>query len=91
MPLYLYKCEHCENTFEKVLPLKEYKEKPDCPECGWQSKKIMALGGIQDDNPVWIDRDLIKQLQDIDNPNIRPISSRTDYNKYLRDNGLVAG
>lgn len=87
----MYRCEHCEHAFEKVLPLKKYKEKPDCPECGWQSKKIMSLGGIQDDHPVWLDFSVIRQLQDTDNPGIRLISSRTEYNKYLKDTGIVAG
>ena len=91
MPLYSYKCKHCGNTFEKVLPLERYKEKPDCPECGWQSEKIMSIGGIQDDHPVWLDGSVIRQLQDTDDPNTRFISSRTEYNKHLKDNGIVAG
>lgn len=87
-PAYQYKCEKCGNTFEQVFPLNKFDSKPDCPKCGWRSKKIMTFGGIQTDHPVWLDNSIIRQLQDTDDPNARLISSRSEYNQYLKDNGL---
>ncbi len=88
MPLYEYQCQLCNNNFEEIFPLKQWNIKPDCPICGGRSKKLLTLGGIQDDHPVWLDNSVRDQLQDTDNPNIRPITTRTEYNNYLKDNGI---
>ncbi len=88
MPLYEYKCTKCDNTFEQVLSLENYDKKQDCPKCGQKSKKLISLGGIQDDHPVWLDNSIIRQLQDNDDPSTRTIESRTEYNQYLKDNGI---
>ena len=87
MPLYEYKCNQCKSNFEKFLPLKKYDYPQNCPDCGGISKKQLSIGGIQDDHPVWLDGSIIRQLQDTDDPTIRPLSTRTEYNKYLKDNG----
>ena len=38
MPTYEFRCERCNETFERVWPLAEYekriKEKQKCPSCG---------------------------------------------------------
>jgi len=86
--MYDYQCQKCKNNFELIFPLKEFDIKPDCPDCGGKSKKLLTLGGIQDDHPVWLDESIIRQLQDTDDPNTRRITSRTEYNKHLKDNGI---
>lgn len=88
MPLYEYQCQKCTKIFDLMVPLKEWDVKPDCPGCGGKSKKLMTLGGIQDDHPVWLDNSVRNQLQDTDGPHI-PIETRTQYNKYLKDNGII--
>ena len=91
MPLYDYECQKCENTFDKLVPLNRYDESQECPECGGRAKKILTLGhgGVQDDHPVWLDESIIRQLQDTDNPRLRRIESRTEYNNYLKDNSII--
>jgi len=91
MPLYDFECQECENTFDKLLPLKRYKEPQTCSKCGGKTNKILTLGhgGIQDDHPVWLDESIVRQLQDTDNPGLNRIESRTEYNNYLKDNGIV--
>lgn len=88
MPLFDYQCLDCENKFEKMLSLQEYNKTIYCPKCDNISKKLITLGGIQDDHPKWLDGKIIRQLQDTDDPNVIPIESRTEYNKYLKDNEL---
>lgn len=90
MPLYEYKCNQCKSNFEKFLPLKKYDSPQNCPDCGGKSRKQLSIGGIQDDHPVWLDGSIIRQLQDTDDPTVRPLSTRTEYNKYLKDNGIAA-
>lgn len=36
MPIYEYKCEKCENSFEIFINLNE---KPKCPKCGFEDVK----------------------------------------------------
>ena len=90
-PLYDYKCNECDTTFEKLLPISRYKEAQDCPHCGSDAFKILVLGhgGIQDDSPVWLNESIVRQLQDTDDPGLHRIETRTDYNKHLKDNGVI--
>jgi len=88
MPLYDYECHKCTHRFDKLLSLSEYKTTQSCPECGGHGIKLMTLGGIQDDSPVWLDQSVRNQLQDTDSPHI-PINTRTEYNHYLKENGIV--
>lgn len=90
MPLYSYSCTRCNHEFEAAFPLKEYDTRPDCPVCAGQTQKLMSLGGIQDDHPVWLDNSIRNQLQDTDDPTERPITTRAEYNRHLKDNGIVA-
>ena len=88
MPLYDYECSKCSTKFDKLLSLSEYKTPQSCPDCGGEGIKLMTLGGIQDEHPVWLDNSVRSQLYDTDSPNI-PIETRTEYNRYLKDNGII--
>lgn len=89
MPLYAYQCDKCTNKFDLIFPLREWNIKPDCPDCGGPATKLITLGGIQDDHPVWLNQSVRNQLQDTDSPHV-PIESRTQYNRHLKENGIVA-
>ena len=42
MPTYVYRCEKCEQTFERVETMSEHgTSKPKCPQCG--SKRIAPV------------------------------------------------
>jgi len=50
MPLYEYRCDSCEKTFEVIRRITE-KDDVKCPECGRKAKKQVtgfALGGAGD-------------------------------------------
>lgn len=90
MPLYEYECESCGKVIEKVYNIASYPQTIKC-ECGKRAKKLCAVGGIQDDHPTWIgstndglvDPDLVKAKQE------KPIESRADLNRALKEKGLV--
>jgi putative FmdB family regulatory protein len=86
MPLYDFHCDHCDVRFEKALPLKDWDAVQLCPHCGEETLKLITLGGIQDEHPVWLDNSIRSQIQD---PSERPIQTRTEYNRYLKENGIV--
>lgn len=40
MPMYEFKCDRCEHTFEELMTASELqKEMPECPECGSKRTK----------------------------------------------------
>lgn len=92
MPLYTYECEECGEEFEMVLRLSEFESiTPNCPQCGGEGRRILVLGhgGIQGDEPVWLDHSVREALQDLTDPATVPITTRTQYKKYMKDNSLV--
>lgn len=87
MPLYEYQCEECTNHFDMFFPLKEWDVIPECPDCGGNGKKVLTCQ-IQRDEPVWLDESVRGALQDME-AGERPIENRTQYKRYLKDNGIV--
>lgn len=47
MPLYDYRCEHCEGIFEKSRSIKERRDDVECPYCHQTTKaQQMVTGGF---------------------------------------------
>lgn len=45
MPIYEYRCQSCENTFEKLVKMNA--DAPPCPECGHtEVKKLVSASGF---------------------------------------------
>ena len=86
MPLYAYECPNCTTEFEQFLKLSEYKTPVSCPTCGKIGKKVITAQ-IQRDEPTWLNDEVRSCLQDTDTE--APITTRTDYKRYLKDNGIV--
>lgn len=43
MPIYAYRCNSCEVEFDKNLPVSQYQDPQDCPECGaGPAKKLIT-------------------------------------------------
>jgi len=87
MPLYEYLCSKCEHHFEMFFPLREWNITPSCPDCGGDGNKVLSAQ-IQRDEPVWLDASVRGALQDPESDR-RPISNRTEYKRYLKDNGII--
>jgi len=45
MPTYEYRCDACEEHFEKLLPIARYREPQDCPACGHTPATKLVSGG----------------------------------------------
>ena len=87
MPIYGYECSGCGNAFEMFFPLKEWNITPGCPDCGGEGRKVLTAK-IQRDEPVWLDDVVRETLQDIE-AGERPITNRTEYKRYLKDNRII--
>ncbi len=90
MPLYEYKCHECGCIFEMFFNLKDWDTVVVCKYCSHQAAKQLHIneGGMQDDHPVWLDESIRRQIQDTDNPNEEPITSRLKYKQHLKDTGI---
>jgi putative FmdB family regulatory protein len=45
LPTYLYRCEPCDEEFEKILPVARYREPQNCPNCNEGPAKKLITGG----------------------------------------------
>lgn len=59
MPLYEYKCDHCQKTFEVI---QKFSDSPlsECPDCGKSVEKLMSLGSFQLKGSGWYNTDYKK-------------------------------
>lgn len=89
MPIYEYQCEECSNHFDMYFPLQEFDTVPECPDCGGSGKKHITVGGIEDDSPAWLDDPVLQE--NLQGDGQRPIKSRQEFKRYLRDNNLQQG
>ncbi len=48
MPVYTYRCEQCNESFEKIQPMSKSGEPQPCPTCESESYRVMA--GIFESN-----------------------------------------
>ncbi len=48
MPIYVYRCEHCQERFERLVPMSANSATASCPKCGSEDarKQIAAFAAI---------------------------------------------
>ena len=85
MPTYEYLCKGCDTTYEKIFRMDDFPDEIKCNICNGRAHKIISLSAIKTDNDVpWLasaSKVLVKEHE-------RPLETRTEYNRYLKDNGL---
>ena len=86
MPLYRYECPNCTIEYDQFLKLADYKTPVLCPTCGRIGKKVITAQ-IQRDEPTWLNDEVRGCLQDTETE--KPIETRTEYKRYLKDNGII--
>lgn len=92
MPLYDYKCKECNGEFELYTTLDRWNDTIPCSECGGECERVIVKrghGGVLRDDPVWLDNGVRAMLQDLDDPSTKPIQTRQEWKKYLKDNGIA--
>ena len=89
MPLYDFKCGNCDKIEEKAVPLKDF-DKPQYCDCGTQLDRQFPMNGAtHGDEAPWL-ATTTEFLKDGEEETIynNPVSSRTEYNRLLKDKGL---
>lgn len=89
MPLYEYQCQECSNQFDMYFPLREFDVTPECPDCGGDGKKIITVGGIEEDSPAWLNDPVLQE--NLQGEGQKPIETRTELKRYMKDNNLHQG
>ena len=86
MPIYEYFCKHCRKITENICKVSECKQSIKC-ECGRVAKKVLnRYGAVHTDGDVkWLES-ARKTLQP---DGERPITTRGEYKKYLRDHNII--
>ncbi len=86
MLIYVYKCR-CGKTMEVFHKVNRVPKRHRCS-CGWMGKRVLAAAAVQCDsvNDVkWLPS-ACQTLQKHGEP---PLQSRTEYNRYLKENNLA--
>lgn len=49
MPIYVYRCEHCQERFERLVSMSANSATANCPKCGAQDarKQIASFAAIE--------------------------------------------
>lgn len=85
MPIYEYKCKRCRRLTERMAPVSDIPERIKCA-CGKMAKRQLSqFAGLTDGDVTWIPS-AARVLQP---DGERPIETRGQYKKYLRDNQIV--
>jgi putative FmdB family regulatory protein len=88
VPLYEFECQVCGKSHERVFKIVGCPTSQRC-DCGGDARKVIVPGhgGIKTDNDVpWL-KSAVKVLQP---DHERPIETRGEYNRYLKENNVIA-
>jgi hypothetical protein len=89
MPLYAYHCGQCNKDRDVFLKLSAYNTPVVC--CDIAMTKVPTIGGIQSDEPVWLDDSVRGALQDtnrIKKGLEQPITTRTQWKRHLKEHNI---
>jgi len=91
MPLYTFECLYCGKDTDKFFKIDNCPKYILCPICGDDARKVIVSGhgSIQCDNMVdvpWLE----SAVQNLQPDHERPIETRGEYNRYLKENNIIA-
>jgi len=91
MPLYSFECTNCTNAQEEFYKIADCPTKIKCRKCGEWAIKVIAIGhgGLQCDSMTdvpWLESAVMNLQPDGE----RPVETRGQYNRYLKDHGIIA-
>lgn len=91
MPLYTYECHDCGEIQERIYTTRDYPAYVKCPKCGRRANKVIAFGhgGVQCDSMNGVPW-LSSALGNLQPDGERPIESRTEYKRYLKEHDIIA-
>jgi len=92
MPLYTFQCLLCgkeANEFYKINDCPQERKCSDQKCSGWAIKIISGRGIVLSDTPSWLDEHVQGALLDTDSRHFRPIETRSQLKRHLKEKGIV--
>ncbi len=88
MPLYDYECKSCGNQQEEFFKIDDKPDSVTCHKCMGIADKVLSSGMVLgDDMPEWMRHPHV--LGCLQNQTERPISTRGEYNQYLKKHNII--
>lgn len=90
MPIYQYECRTCKTITEKIHRADSIPKKVRCskPGCGRMARRIIPQNGAIQCDSVNDVKWLPSACQVLQKHGERPLTSRTEYKRYLKENHL---
>ena len=92
MPIYEYECIKCGAITEKYYKVDDIKDLVECDKCRHVAVKIISNFTFHSQTPLWLDDSVRGALQDEDaikHGREKPIETRDEYDRYLKDRGFM--
>lgn len=91
MPLFDYECPECGATKEIIAKIDGFPSSVHCNECDGEAVKVIVPGhgGIKCDSMTdvpWLE----SAVQNLQPDHERPVETRGEYNRYLKDHNIIA-
>lgn len=86
MPLYDFFCKNCGHKEEMLMSASMVNCKYVCPHCNSNLLREISAPEVQTEHPSWLNDDVRNALQGEDE---KPIETRSEYNDYLENRGIV--
>jgi len=91
MPIYTYECRHCGESQDRLYPVMSYPKAVKCSQCGRMARMVIVSGHggrfcDSNINVPW----LASALGNLQPDGERPIESRTEYKRYLKEHDIIA-
>lgn len=88
MPAYDYQCNSCGNVQEEFFKVSDKPEIVACVKCGSEAGKILSATTVHgDEMPAWMRHP--HALGCLQGSTEKPIESRSEYNRYLKQHGIA--
>ena len=92
MPIFTYQCLLCNQEFDSLDKLGANNQDKPCadPKCqGTAIRIVAARGTVLSDTPSWLDHHVQGALLDTDSRGFRPIETRSQLKKHLKEKGIT--
>jgi putative FmdB family regulatory protein len=92
VPIYEYQCIKCGNITERYYKVDDIQDLVECSKCRHVSVRIISPFVFHSQTPLWLDDSVRGALQDEDAIKYgreKPIETRDEYEKHLKNKGFV--
>jgi hypothetical protein len=90
-PIYTFKCEKCGDELDEIYRIADCPKDRPCmmDDCSGRARKVVNFRAVHGDSPAWLDDFQVQAaLQDLSIPGTKPLKSRSEYKRFLKERGI---